>query len=184
MSAFKLPTQGGLNTSERRERAHGLAAPLRHRMAALIYEGVLLFGLTWGVGMVYSISTHQQHSLLGRDGMLAVQFLALSVYFLWFWTHGGQTLAMKTWHLQLVSDQGLPLPLRQALKRFLASWLWVLPPCIGVWMTGLLHSHGLKGGVIALGLWLLTYTSLTKLLPQGQFLHDVICRTRLIDTRP
>lgn len=31
--------------------------------------------------------------------------------------------------------------------------------------------------------WILIYTALTRLLPQQQFLHDVACRTRVIDHR-
>jgi uncharacterized RDD family membrane protein YckC len=153
---------------------------LRRRLAAFTYEGVLLFGLVMAVGALYSVSTGQKHALYGRHGMMAAQFLALASYFLWFWTHGGQTLAMKTWHLRLLSQQGGPVSLRQALGRFLLSWLWFMPPWVAAWLAGWHQSKLLYGGM---AVWMLIYAMLTRLTPGQQFLHDVICGTRLVDTR-
>ena len=149
-------------------------------MAAFTYEGVLLFGLVMVVGGIYSVLANQRHGLHGREGMMAIQFLAISMYFIWFWTHCGQTLAMKTWHIRLVTEQGGSISLPQALQRALLTWLWFMPPWAASWMVGWHQTKLLYG---AMGVWLLIYTSLTWLLPQGQFLHDIICRTRLIDTR-
>lgn len=153
---------------------------LRRRLAAFTYEGVLLFGLVMAVGALYSVSTGQKHALEGRQGMMATQFLALACYFLWFWTHGGQTLAMKTWHLCLLSQRGGPVSLRQALGRFLLSWLWFMPPWVAAWLAGWHQSKLLYGGM---AVWMLIYAMLTRLTPGQQFLHDVICGTRLVDTR-
>jgi uncharacterized RDD family membrane protein YckC len=153
---------------------------LRRRLAAFTYEGVLLFGLVMAVGALYSVSTGQKHALYGRHGMMAAQFLALACYFLWFWTHGGQTLAMKTWHLRLQTLQGGPMSLRQALGRFLLSWLWFMPPWVAAWLAGWHQSKLLYGGM---AIWVLGYALLTRLTPGQQFLHDVICGTRLVDTR-
>lgn len=171
---------GLLSAAACAERARGPAPALRRRLAAFMYEGVLLFGLVMVIGAVYSISTGQKHGLHGRAGMMAAQFMALSLYFIWFWTHGGQTLAMKTWHVRLVTEQGQPVTLMQAMQRSLLSWLWLIPPWFSAWLAGWHQSKLLYG---AMGVWILIYTSLTWLLPQGQFLHDIICRTRLIDTR-
>jgi len=162
------------------ERAQQNAPALRRRMAAFIYEGVLLFGLFMAVGFAYSVAVQQKHGLQGREGMMAVQFLALGLYFIWFWTHGGQTLAMKTWHLRLVSQTGQPISLRSALTRFMVSWLWFMPAWVGAWLAGWHQSKLLYG---AMFVWAAMYAALTWLLPQKQFLHDVICGTRLIDNR-
>jgi len=155
-------------------------AALRRRMAAFTYEGVLLFGLVMVVGALYSVGTGQRHGLQGRHGMMAAQFLGLATYFLWFWTHGGQTLAMKTWHVRLESATGGPLSLGQGLSRFMLSWLWFMPPWVAAWVSGWHQSRLLYGGMVV---WFMIYALLTRLTPQGQFLHDVICRTRVVDTR-
>lgn len=181
MTAITTSAPAGLPHSVCEARASGPAPSLRRRLAAFVYEGVLLFGVLMVIGALYSIATNQRHALHGREGMMAVVFLSLALYFMWFWTHGGQTLAMKTWHVRLLTQDGHPLSLKQALQRFLLSWLWFLPAWGGAWLAGWHQSKMLYG---AMGVWMLIYAGLTWLLPQGQFLHDVICRTRLIDTRP
>ena len=180
MSGFKLPTQGGLSAAELASRAQGPAAPLRRRMAAFIYEGVLLFGLVMVAGAIYSVSVGQLHALRGRTGMMATQFLALALYFIWFWTHGGQTLAMKTWQVRLLTQEGRPVGLWPACVRFVLAWLWFMPAWLGSWLAGWHQSKLLFGAMLV---WVIMYAALTRLLPQQQFLHDVICRTRVIDHR-
>lgn len=39
-------------------------------------------------------------------------------FHLYFWTHGGQTLGMKTWKTRLVSTEGGKVSLQQALIRY------------------------------------------------------------------
>ena len=180
MSVFKLPTQGGFSSAELAARANGPAAPLTRRMAAFIYEGVVLFGVVMAAGALYSVSVGQYHALQGRTGMMASQFLALALYFIWFWTHGGQTLAMKTWQVRLVGANGQPLGLWPACMRFLLSWLWFMPAWLGSAWAGFHQTRLLFGAMLV---WPLMYMLLTRLLPQQQFLHDVICRTRVIDHR-
>jgi uncharacterized RDD family membrane protein YckC len=52
--------------------------------------------------------------------------MATGGYFIWCWTHGGQTLAMKTWKLRLVAADGYPPGWRTALLRFLVAMPSVL----------------------------------------------------------
>ena len=80
--------------------------------------------------------------------------LVTLAYFLWFWIHGGQTLAMKTWKLRLCESQtgGRP-PLRQLLLRFSLAWPSVLFFGIGL-------------------LWALVDRD-------RQFLHDRLAGTRI-----
>ena len=117
MPLFNLPAVTPLSEQTQQFLADLPAPSLRRRMAAFIYEGVLLFGLVMFVGAAYSVTANQRHGLDGRTGMMASIFLGLSVYFLWFWTHGGQTLAAKTWHVRVVSTNGLPLNLVQEIGR-------------------------------------------------------------------
>ncbi len=108
-------------------------------------------------------------------------FLALSVYFIGFWVRAGQTLAMKTWHLRLVRQDGHPLLPTQAAARYLASWLWFLPPLAVIWFA---QWHQSRQVATALGVWIAAYAALSWLLPRRQYLHDVLCKTAVIDTRP
>lgn len=49
--------------------------------------------------------------------LLAVAFL----FFGWFWTHGGQTLGMRTWRIRVQTRDGRAISWTQALLRFLTA---------------------------------------------------------------
>jgi uncharacterized RDD family membrane protein YckC len=159
--------------------ASGLATPgLGRRLAAFVYEGVLLFGVVMVGGYLYSSLTQQRHALQGQTGLQAFLFVLLGIYFVWFWTHGGQTVAMKTWHIRVVDRQGRPLTQARAFARYQLSWLWFLPALATV------HVYGLKGGWPITGTVLagvLVYAGLSRLHPERQFWHDAVCGTRLVD---
>ena len=150
-------------------------------MACFVYEGVLLFGVVMVAGLLYALITRQQHALVGTTGLQVFVFVVLGAYFVTFWSRGGQTLAMQTWHIRLVTHEGLPVRKTRAVARYLLSWMWFLPALATVWWSGL------KGGastLAALLVGVLGYAALTWLHPQRQFWHDAVCGTRLIWWRP
>lgn len=151
------------------------------RMAAFVYEGVLLFGVTMLAGFVFSTATQQRHALQGKTGLQAFLFVILAVYFTWFWSHGGQTVAMKAWHIRLVMADGRPVPTGRALLRYLLSWLWFVPALATAHLAGLRSSGAITTVVIA---GVLAYAALARLRTDRQFWHDAVCGTRLIDWRP
>lgn len=146
------------------------------RLACLVYDGLLLFGVVAFAGYVYSTLTQQRHALHGTLGLQVFLFVVIGIYFTWFWSRGRQTLAMKTWHLRLVTRDGQPLSQPRALARYAASWLWFLPAL--AWL-GLGGARG--GGAIAAALLsgMAAYVLLARLTPSRQYLHDLICGTRL-----
>ena len=158
-------------------RAPGLA----RRMAAFTYEGVLLFGVTMIAGYLFSSLTQQRHALQGRGGLMAFLFVVLGIYFVWFWSRGGQTVAMKAWHIRLVMPDGQPVPQGRALVRYLLAWLWFVPALAMAGWAGL-HGSGAIVGIMLAGV--LGYAALTRLRPDRQFWHDAVCGTRLVDWRP
>ena len=62
--------------------------------------------------------------------LLAHLYLVLALYFSWYWTKTGQTLAMQTWKIQLVSEDGTILKKSQALMRYALSSLWLVPAAL------------------------------------------------------
>lgn len=146
-------------------------------MAAFVYEGVLLFGVLSLAALVYGLLTQQRHALMGMHGLQAFLFLVLGLYFSWFWSHGGQTVAMKTWHVRLLSKDGQPVGTARAGLRFVLSWLWFVPSLAGVYLSGLR-----SGGAITLALLagVLVYALLSRFNPRRQFLHDLISRTEVV----
>lgn len=157
------------------------AASLRRRLAAFVYEGVVLFGVLMISGWLYSSLTQQRHALHGRLGLQLFLFLVLAVYFVWFWTHGGQTVAMKAWRIRLVAADGGPLGQARAMARYVLAWLWFGPGFVVAWAADL---H--RGGTLTLAMTAgaLAYAGTALLHPDRQFMHDVLCRTRLVDVHP
>jgi uncharacterized RDD family membrane protein YckC len=159
-----------------------LPAPgLRRRLACFVYEGVLLFGVVMFAGLLYGLVTRQQHALVGTHGLQAFLFVVLGLYFVVFWTRGGQTLAMQTWRIRLLTRDGGPVGVPRAVARYLLAWLWFLPALMGLWLSGL------KGGAPTFAVLLagvLAYAWTARLQAQGQFLHDAVCGTRLVQWNP
>lgn len=156
-------------------------APIWRRMASFVYEGLLLFGVVMAAGFVFAGLTQQRHALQGLHGLQIFVFFVLGSYFVWFWCKSGQTLAMKTWHVRVVDGQGRALTYRRALARYLLSWLWFLPA------LGVAHWAGMPAGA---GLWMCQLGGVSLIAaaarwsPDRQFVHDLICGTRLVDCRP
>jgi uncharacterized RDD family membrane protein YckC len=155
---------------------------LWRRFACLLYEGVLLFGVVMAAGLLYSIATCQRNAMQGRAGMVLFLFLVLGSYFVWFWSHTGQTLAMQTWHIRLVTQDARPVTAVRAAARYLLSWLWFLPALLALWLSGGSGNRTAVTVVTAAGV--LVYAALTRLHPQRQYLHDAACGTRLVTWRP
>lgn len=151
---------------------------LARRLACFVYEGVLLFGVVMIGGYLYSALTQQRHALQGQTGLQAFLFLLLGIYFVGFWTKGGQTVAMKTWRIRVVDRHGQPLAQGRALARYLLSWIWFLPALATV------HVYGLRGALetlAAVATGVVAYAALARLRADRQFWHDAVCGSRLID---
>jgi uncharacterized RDD family membrane protein YckC len=128
---------------------------IRRRLASMAYEAFLLLG-------VLSIAFILPHVLLGVIWNAAIPsallwghvFLVLLVYFGWLWKRNGQTLAMQTWKIRLVSADGTALTGKQILLRYTLAWPSLLLCGLGI-------------------LWAL-------LDRDRQFLHDRLSGTRLV----
>lgn len=151
------------------------------RLACFIYEGVLLFGVVMISAYLYGTLTQQRNAMEGRHGLMGFLFVVLTIYFVWFWSHGGQTVAMKAWHVRVVNRDGTPLSQARALLRSLLSWIWFLPATLAAWLAEL-HGAGAIMGVLAAGV--AAYAALARLHPQRQFWHDAVCGTQLVTWRP
>lgn len=155
-------------------------ASLKSRLLAMVYEAMLLFGVLFIATWLFSTLLQQRHALYLRDNLQYWLFLVLGAYFCWFWRHGGQTLAMKTWRIRLVTRDGGALPWKRAMVRYVLAWLWLVP--------GLAAARYLQ----VQGWMLLTLPALNMLMwalavfsdPDRQFLHDRLTGTRIVRLPP
>ena len=160
--------------------ANDLIAPsLRRRMACWIYEGLLLFGVVFLAGYLFSTLSQSRHALDHRHGLQAFLFLIIGLYFTWF-GHKGQTLAMKTWRIRVVDVHGQAISQQRALWRYVLSWVWFLPPLAVLAPLELTCQETL---LLCSG-WILIWALLSRFQAQKQFWHDIWAGTRLIHSEP
>lgn len=159
---------------------HNLEAPsLYRRLASWTYEGILLFGVTFVAAYLFSALSQSRHALMHRSALMAFLFVIYGIYFTWFW-YKGQTLAMKTWHIELVDHHGQRLTQKRALLRYCLAWVWFLPP--------LLLALGLQLTLAATGWAMLAWVSVWALLSRfqrhGQFWHDAWAKSYIVSCHP
>lgn len=151
------------------------------RLAAFLYEGVLLFGVLMFAAYLYSSLTQQRHALEGKHGLQAFLFVILAIYFAWFWSHGGQTVAMKAWHVRLVRADGQPVSQARALARYVLAYLWFLPALVAAYAAQIKSTPQIFTLML---LGVLVYAATARLHPRRQFWHDALCGTELVTWRP
>jgi len=100
------------------------SASLLRRLGAIFYDSLLLISvlLLATAGFIAVISVESSTRPIFQIYLLLVIF----TYFSWFWSHGGQTLGMKAWNLQLQAMSGQKITQWQILKRLvmaMISWL-------------------------------------------------------------
>lgn len=116
------------------------------RIGAFLYDLLLLTAvLMVAVGIVvvpYGVITggelHKQYLLLEQIYLL----LVTAGFYVYFWTHGGQTLGMKAWRIQVIGQDGRPVGFDAAVKRFVWSIVSLVPAGLGLWWS-LFNRQGL-----------------------------------------
>lgn len=161
--------------NEAQENIALIAPSVKRRMACWVYEGLLLFGVLFISGYLFSTLSQTRHALDHRHGLQVFLFLVVGLYFTWF-GQKGQTLAMKTWHIRLVDSNGQPVSRNRALIRYLLSWIWFIPPLAALSPFTLTGAETL---VLCLG-WVWVWALLSRFNAEKQFWHDVWAGTRLI----
>ena len=152
---------------------------LWRRMACWMYEGVLMFGVVFIAGYLFSSLSQTRNAMDNRHALQAFLFVIFGIYFVWFWAKG-QTLAMKTWNIRLVDTNGQAVSQARAMARYCLSWIWFLPPLLA------LSPFKLSGGetaVLTIG-WITVWALSSRLQRNQQFWHDAWVGTRLVTSKP
>ncbi len=156
-----------------------LVPSLKRRMACWIYEGVLLFGVVFIAGYLFSTLSQTRNAMDNRHALQAFIFLVFGLYFTWFWRKG-QTLAMKTWKIRITNLSGGPISQSQAVFRYVLCWIWFVPPLA---ISNLMELHGLNSlGILII--WVLAWALSSKLNPTKQLWQDTWANTQLLTSSP
>lgn len=154
------------------------APSIRRRLAALPYEGLLVLALI--LIAAFPLAGLKGVTLQGIPHLL-MQFYFLAVtctYFTWFWRHGGQTLAMKTWRFRVTDRHGAPLGMVRSIVRYVLVLCFYGPACVGL---VLMFFPSRISPVIAMWAFLPMAATIlwARFDTDRQFLHDRLAGTRL-----
>jgi uncharacterized RDD family membrane protein YckC len=134
--------------------AKPVAASLLRRLAALVYDALLLTGIIF-VFTLLVVLVRGAHVVAPQTWWFEGCLVAIAMlFYVGFWTHGGQTLGMRAWRIRVIGRDGGPVSAARATVRFLTAWLAALPAGLGYWWS----------------LW----------DPQALCWHDRLSRTRVI----
>ncbi len=88
------------------------------RLAAIFYDSLCLFSLFFLATLILIFFTKGES--IASNNIAYDLFLALItyLYFVWQWTHGGQTLGMRSWKIRLYQDDERPVSWLRASSRF------------------------------------------------------------------
>jgi len=129
-------------------------ARLWPRFGAIVYDGILLFGIVFIASWIFTVLTGDATRGPGRFVHQVFLVVIIGAYFVYCWRRSGQTLAMKTWGLRLVTTSGQVPTLAQAIGRYILALIGLL--CLG---AGFLWAAADR---------------------DRQFLHDRLMRTRIV----
>lgn len=105
------------------------------RLGALVYDGLLLIAL-WFAAMIPVVAVTGEHPGVVARGLTQLYLFAVGfAFFGGFWTHGGQTLGLRSWRLRVEDVASGRLRWSRALARYAAAVLSWLPAGLGfVWI--------------------------------------------------
>lgn len=108
------------------------------RIGAIVYDSLLVVGITAlasavGTGIaallikleLVDISAYEDIAAYTGDQIwfAALVWGSVMAFYLWFWTHGGQTMGMRAWRLRVQNSDGSMISLTQALIRLATAAL-------------------------------------------------------------
>lgn len=109
-------------------------APLWRRLCAAVYDGLVLLGLWLAALLIEMIVRENLLGLPRHDVWLQLYLFGTGlVFFGWFWIHGGQTLGMRAWKLQVRRLDGAALRWPVCAVRYsvmIVTWMAVLAPSL------------------------------------------------------
>lgn len=108
---------------------------LLRRLAAILYDTFLLVAVLFFAAALPLLFSSGEASGRFNPWMTAWLLLVGFLFFGWFWTHGGQTLGMRAWRIQIRSTAGGTVTWRHALLRYLAALLSWAAFGLGFWWS-------------------------------------------------
>ncbi len=124
------------------------------RLVCLLYDSFILLAVIFIASFLFHLILRDPSVTYFRPLYQLYLLIVMGYYFVWFWTHGGQTLAMQTWKIRVVTREGQKLDNRKATIRYLLATAGTF--CVGIGFLWALFDQ------------------------EHQYLHDRLAGTRLV----
>lgn len=131
---------------------------LLKRLLAAFYDGILILATAFFATALTLPFTKGEVAANNNIYMSLYLLGVIYIFYGWFWTHGGQTLGMRVWKQQLVSDDGNPVNWKQTFIRVftgLPAWCLFL---IGLLLWMVPDKIELSGWIVHIPIWLFSVT--------------------------
>lgn len=109
------------------------------RIGAVLYDSLLLLGIQFLASLIIVALPQINYGQRWYPAYVIYVCAIGYLFFGWFWTHGGQTLGMKTWGMRIERIDGQPITWGKAFIRFLAALLTWAAYFGGLKLIELLH---------------------------------------------
>jgi uncharacterized RDD family membrane protein YckC len=115
-------------------------AGLLRRLGAMLYDTLLVVALLIVVTFAFVPLLDGRVLVPEEVGALAyiywvVQLAAVVAFFMYFWTHRGQTVGMLAWRLRIEKLDGSNMGWQTGLKRLAVHAILLLPFFLGYWLV-------------------------------------------------
>ncbi len=115
-------------------RQHPNCKPDLSRYLAIIFYDVILLLSVLMLTAFVAVALNGGKAISHNNPLFLLFLLAVSFSFYgWFWINGGQTLGMRAWRVQLISDNNKKITWQQAFIRFVVAIMSCLPLGLGFW---------------------------------------------------
>jgi len=106
-------------------------------LGVMLYDTALLLSVLLFAGaaaVAFNAIANNGEAIEPGNPFFSIYLLGVSFFFYgWFWTHGGQTLGMRSWKVYLINNNATHISWKQALIRFLVALVAWLPAGLGFW---------------------------------------------------
>ena len=153
------------------------------RVSCCLYEQLVLLGViaftflvpNLGLGILFGVSLPSWLTFL-------YLYSVLGIYFVWYWTKSGQTLAMQTWRVRMIGANGFNLSRRQAIWRYVYGSLWIVPCVFLQWIFHLEKWQIIEMlFTVALFIWPLSIFLDRRSASLRQSIPDRLAKSRLVE---
>ncbi len=104
----------------------------RH-LGVMLYDSLLLLSILL-LASLLAVALNGGNAIGQGNPFFFLYLLAVCFLFYgWFWTHGGQTLGMRSWKVYLMTTDNSEISWQRAFVRFSISLISWLPAGLGIW---------------------------------------------------